>query len=132
MCDNQNNIVVDLIKNDAKKVNGNQLYRNSSNDRRQRNDSQFNVCTKNASNNGDTQLQQEKFSRPPRESAFIVGDSMIKKIDGYLLTSSISYKYTVKVRPFVTAKTDDMYDHMKPTQKNFQPKVNISHVGAND
>ena len=57
---------------------------------------------------------------------------MIKKIDGYLLTNSINYKYTVKVRPFVIAKTDDMYDHMKPTQKNFQPKVYISHVGAND
>ena len=70
--------------------------------------------------------------RPPKKSAFIVGDSMIKKIDGYLLTSSINHKYIVKVRPFVTAKTDDMYDHIKPTQRNFQPNVYISHVGTND
>ena len=57
---------------------------------------------------------------------------MIKKIDGYLLTSSINHKYIVKVRPFVTAKTDDMYDHIKPTQRNFQPYVYISHLGTND
>ena len=25
-----------------------------------------------------------------------------------------------------------MYDHMKPTQRNFQPNVYISHTGTND
>ena len=63
---------------------------------------------------------------------FIVGDSIIKKTDGYLLTSFINHKYIVKVRPFINAKTDDMYDHIKPTQRNFQPNVYISHVGTND
>ena len=57
---------------------------------------------------------------------------MIKKTDGYLLTSSINHKYIVKVTPFVTAETADMYDHIKPTQRNFQPNVYISHVGTND
>ena len=75
---------------------------------------------------------KKKISRPPRKSAFMVGEGMIKKIDGYLLTSSINHKYIVKVRPFVTVKTDDMSDHMKPTQRNFQPNVYISHVGRND
>ena len=55
-----------------------------------------------------------------------------KKIDGYLLTSSINHKCIVKVRPFVTAKTDHMHDHIKPTQRNFQPNVYISHVSTND
>ena len=36
------------------------------------------------------------------------------------------------MRPLVTAKTDDMYDHIKPTQKSFQSNVCISHVGTND
>ena len=75
---------------------------------------------------------KKKMSRPRKKSAFLVGDSMIKKVDGYLLTSSINHKYIVKVRPFVTAKTDDMYDHMKPTQRNFQPNVYISYAGTND
>ena len=54
MCDTQNKIVADQIKNDAKKVNGNQLYHNLLNNTRKRNDSQFNACTKNPSNNEDT------------------------------------------------------------------------------
>ena len=32
---------------------------------------------------------------------------------------------------FVNAKTDDIYDHIKLTQRNFQPNVYISHVGTN-
>ena len=52
----------------------------------------------------------------------------MKKIDGYLLTSSVNHKFIVIVRPFVTAKTDDMHD---PIQRNFQPNVYISHVCTN-
>ena len=54
---------------------------------------------------------------------------MIKEIDGYLLTSSVNHKYIVKLRLFVTAKTDDTYDHIKPRQRIFQPNVYISHIG---
>ena len=36
------------------------------------------------------------------------------------------------MRPFVTAKTYDMYDHIKATQRSFQPNTYISHVGTND
>ena len=61
MCNTQNNIYVDHIENDAKKVNGNQLHHNFSKDTRQRNDCQFTLCNKNASNNEDTQQQQKKF-----------------------------------------------------------------------
>ena len=35
---------------------------------------------------------------------------MIEKTDGYLLTSSINYKYLVKVKPFLGAKTVGMFD----------------------
>ena len=114
ICDTQNNIVVDHKKNDAKKP-GNQLYHNLSKNKRQRNDSQSNMCTKNASDNRDTQ-QQEKNLQPPKKSMFIARDSMIK--NRWLFISSINHKYIVKVRPFVTAKIDDMYDHIKPTQRS--------------
>ena len=57
---------------------------------------------------------------------------MIKKIDGYLLTKSINHKFLVKVRPFTTAKTIDMYDHLKPTLRDFDPGLFIIHVGTND
>ena len=57
---------------------------------------------------------------------------MIKKIDGYLLIKSINHKFLVKVRPFTTAKTIDMYDHLKPTLRDFDPGLFIIHVGTND
>ena len=113
MCDTQNNIVVDHVGNDAKKVHSNQLYHNFSKDARQRNDSQFNACPKYASNNGDTQRQQEKTSHP-RKSAFFLGSSIINDyLKWMIITSFVNYKYIVKVRPFVTGKTDDLYDHIK-------------------
>ena len=57
---------------------------------------------------------------------------MVKKIDGYLLTSSINHRYIVKVRPFLSTKTIDMVDYIKPTQRDFNPDVYLLHVGTND
>ena len=48
-----------------------------------------------------------------KTSVLIVGESMIKKVDGYLLTSSLKYQYLAEKRPFSTAKTTDMYDYIK-------------------
>ena len=47
----------------------NQLYHNLPKETRQRNISQFNTCTKNGRNSGDTQQQQEKVLRPPKKSS---------------------------------------------------------------
>ena len=64
--------------------------------------------------------------------AFILGDSMVKDVDGYLLTGSINRKFIVKVRPFSSAKTIDMEDYTKPTKRDFNPDLYILHVGTND
>ena len=66
----------------------------------------------------------QKPSNPlkSKPSVFIIGDRMIKKVDGYFLTSS----------PFPTAKTIDMYDYLKPTQKDFKPETFVLHVATND
>ena len=60
-----------------------------------------------------------KVSRPPRKSGFIVGDS-------------INHKYIAKLKLSVTTKTENVHNHMKPMQRNFQVNVYISHVGTND
>ena len=67
-------------------------------------------------------------------AAFIVGDSLVKQIDGYLLSSYINQKYIVKVKLFVTANTDYMCDHIRAitTLRDFKPNAYISHVVAND
>ena len=63
---------------------------------------------------------------------FIVGDSFLTKVDGYLLTSSLKHQYLAKARHFSTSKTIDMYDYKKPTQRDFKPEIFILHVVTND
>ena len=48
--------------------------------------------------------KEEVDQRPSKskKTVFIVGDSMMKKIGGYLITKSINHKFLVKVRPFTT------------------------------
>ena len=48
---------------------------------------------------------------------------MIKKIDCYLLASSVNHKYIVKVRPFLSVKTGEVFDYIKLTQRDFNPDV---------
>ena len=47
---------------------------------------------------------------------------MIKKIDGYLLTSSINHKYLVRVRPFLAVKSVDMIDYVMLIQRGLDPE----------
>ena len=57
---------------------------------------------------------------------------MVKKIDGYLLTSSVNHKYIVKVRSFLLAKMTAMLDYIKPTQRDFNPDIYLLHVGTSN
>ena len=78
--------------------------------------------------------QSQNTTKPQKSktSVFIVGDSMIKKVNGDLLTSSLKHQYLVKTRPFSTSKTIDMYDYIKPTQRDFKLEIFVLHVGTND
>ena len=76
--------------------------------------------------------QNPTSAQKSKTSVFIVGNTMIKKVNGYLLTSSLKHQYLVKTRSFSTAKTIDMYDYIKPTQRDFKPEIFILHVGTND
>ena len=80
---------------------------------------------------------QPPFQNPTKPqksktSVFIVGDRMIKKVDGYLLTSYLKHQYLVKTRPFSTAKIIDKYDYTNPIQRDFKPENLVLHVGTND
>ena len=57
---------------------------------------------------------------------------MIKKVNRHLLTNSIKHKYLLKVRPFLATKAMDMFDYVKPVQKDFDPDAYILHIGTND
>ena len=86
-----------------------------------------NNINRNGGNNITTKKQKQT-----RKTAFIIGDGMVKKVDDYLLTSSVNHKYIVKVRPFLSAKTIDMLGYIKPTQRDFIPDVCLLHVGTKD
>ena len=64
--------------------------------------------------------------------AFIIGDSMVKDVDGYLLTGSIKRKFIMKVRPLSSAQTVDMQVYIKSTKCDFDPSLYLLHVGTND
>ena len=57
---------------------------------------------------------------------------MLKDVDGYLLAGPLNKKNIVKVRPFSSAKTEDMHDYLKPTKKDFDPNIYILDVGTNN
>ena len=38
----------------------------------------------------------------------------------------------MKIRPFSTAKTIDMYNYLKPTQRCFKPENFVLYVGTNN
>ena len=57
--------------------------------------------------NGEKEEVNQR-AKKSKGTVFIVGDCMIKKFDGYLLTNSINHKFLVKVRPFTIAKTINM------------------------
>ena len=65
-----------------------------------------------------------------KKKDFIIGDSMIKKVDRYLRANSIKHKYLVKVRPFLAAKAGDMFDYVKPIQRDFDPDAYILQIGT--
>ena len=61
-----------------------------------------------------------------------MGDSIVKKLNGYLLTKKIKHKGIVKARSFTTAKVSFMQDYVKPTIRDINPQQIILHVGTND
>lgn len=65
----------------------------------------------------------KKKERKKKTSVYIVGDSTIKKVDGYLPTVSLKHQYLVKARLFSAVKMIDMYDYIKPTLGDFNQKL---------
>ena len=133
---NNDHIINNMAKNinfdggseNNNKNNGNKNKENCINS----NEGNSNNNNNNNSSSKENNINSSNINSKTRKTAFIIGDSMVKKIDGYLLTSSINHRSIVKVRPILSAKTIDMVDYIKPTQRDFNPDVYLLHVGAND
>ena len=89
-------------------------------------------CVRINGSNIENGINEVNVKSNQNKSAFILGDSMVKDVDGYLLTGSINREFIVKLRLFSSAKTIDMEDYTKPTKRDFNPDLYILHVGTND
>ena len=118
------------INNNSKENNINSNGGDSSTNNKQkqaRNEDNSISNNNNNSSSKENNINSSNINSKTRKTAFIIGDSIVKKIDGYLLTSSINHRYIVKVRPFFSAKMIDMVDYIKPTQRDFNPDVYLLH-----
>ena len=68
------------------------------------------VGSKTAKEQKENSQVENDHQAPQNKLAFIVGGSLLKDVDGYLLTGSLDKKFIVKVRRFSSAKTEDMHD----------------------
>ena len=106
----------------------NKINKNGNNNNNSNNNENSN---KNKSSN-DNKVNSTPSSPTSKETVFILGDSMVKKLNGFLLTRKLNHKCLVKVRPFNSAKVRCMHDHVKPTVRDFDPDHIILHCGTND
>ena len=61
----------------------------------------------------------------------VIGDSMIKDIEGFKMRNGMNSYEKVFVKPFSGATISCMHDYIKPTLKH-NPDVILLHVGTND
>ena len=78
----------------------------------------------------DTIIDTSTYNQ--KEKVFILGDSMVKNVNGFLLTRNLNHKCLVKVRSFPGAKVRSLHDFVKPTIRDFNPNQIILYVGTND
>ena len=82
--------------------------------------------TTSRNNNNENRLNKNKTN------VYILGNSMIKKLNGYLLTRKIKHKHLIKVCSFSLAKISCMTDHVKPTLRHMNPDHIVLHAGTNN
>ena len=127
--DNSHNTNKDHVSNTN--ISSKEKYKNKDN-RKDRKNKKSSKERKRKQETKETSTDQNTRDRKGKPSIFIMGDSMVKKLNGYLLTKKIKHRGIVKVRLFITVKFSCMQDHVKPTIRDINPQQIIIHVGTND
>ena len=79
-----------------------------------------------------TNRNNENRNNKDKKNVYITGDSIVKKLNGYLLTRKIKHKHLVKARSFSGPKISCMKDQVKPTLRYINPDHIILHSRKND
>ena len=85
----------------------------------------YNEITNRSNNNENKNIKNNM-------NAYILVDSMVKKLNGSLLTRKIKHKYLIKKRSLSGAKISCMTDHIKPTLQDINPDHIVLHLGTNN
>ena len=92
---------------------------------KKRKEDNYNETRKRNNNN-------ENRNKKNKTNAYILVDSMVEKLNGYLLTRKIKHKLLVKVRSFPAAKISCKTDHVKRTLRDINPDHIVLQAGKND
>ena len=86
-----------------------------------------NKTTKRNISTKTSNQRQNRITEKSKKLSFMIGGSIIKDVNVYLLTGSLNRKYIVKVRLFSSSKTSDMEYNITLTKRGqleFSARVN--------
>ena len=78
-----------------------------------------NKTTKRNISTKTSNQRQNRITEKSKKLAFMIGDSMIKDVNGYLLAGSLNRKYVVKARHFSSSKSSDMEYNITPAKRGW-------------
>ena len=76
--------------------------------------------------------EKELTTIEDKKTIFILGDGMVKHVEGWELSKNEDRKHKVYVRSFSSAKVKCMKDYVKPCIRNNNPDHVIIHVGTKE
>ena len=78
------------------------------------------------------QIKTKKLIVNEKKKVFLLGDSMVKHLQGWDITKKLENKHKVYIRQFTGSKVTCMNDYVKPCIRENNPDHIIFHVGTND
>ena len=96
----------------------------------------FSVDDTNKINDSEKRIKENQTGKAVvnknKQNVFILGDSIVKHIQGWEITKKLDNKQKVYVRQFSGSKVSCMKDYVKPSILENNPDNILFHVGTND
>ena len=78
------------------------------------------------------QIKTKKMVVNEKKKFFVLGDSMVKHMQGWDISKKLENKHNVCIRQFATSKVICMNEYVKPCIRENNPNHLIFHVGTSD
>ena len=90
------------------------------------------IMTQNSEPVWSKRKEKETTTSEDKKAIFILGDSMVKHVEGWKLSKNIDRKHKVYDRSFSSTKVKCMKDYVKPCIRENNPDHVLIHVGTNE